>query len=290
MPASLQERASSQVHMHGFVPDLNLLFSSVLLTIAPLRYGAGVKGKVNQSMAHGVPVVATSIAAEGMHLVHNQDVLIADTATDFAQAIVNLHDDQALWERIVDGGRRNIEKHFSFAAVEKKLFAALGSALFFSKGIARPLVRRPAAPYRLGEPVLFGETGNSQNYTGLGWSHAEGASRWMVGKKASLDFQIAAASKPSKVKIIVYPFLAPPINQRQRLVITTAFRRSPVEITAESPARSIEVEFNLDVQVSGETDLTLTFQCPDAIAPSALGCSSDLRELSFAFLELTITD
>ena len=104
MPATLRARAIRNVHVHGFVRDLDQLYSRVRLTIAPLRYGAGVKGKVNQSMAHGVPVVATTPATEGMHLVHETDVLVADTASDFADSVVRLHENEELWRRIASGG------------------------------------------------------------------------------------------------------------------------------------------------------------------------------------------
>ena len=56
------------VRIHGPVPDLQPLLAGARVSIAPLRYGAGVKGKVNQAMAHGLPVVATTAAVEGMHL------------------------------------------------------------------------------------------------------------------------------------------------------------------------------------------------------------------------------
>src|SRR3546814_5574803 len=69
------------------------------VAVAPLRYGAGVKGKVNLSMAHGQPVVSTPCAVEGMHLRDGHDVLVADDAAAFADAVVRLHEDEALWTR-----------------------------------------------------------------------------------------------------------------------------------------------------------------------------------------------
>src|SRR3546814_17840650 len=66
------------------------------VAVAPLRYGAGVKGKVNLSMAHGQPVVSTPCAVEGMHLRDGHDGLVADDAAAFADAVVRLHEDEAL--------------------------------------------------------------------------------------------------------------------------------------------------------------------------------------------------
>lgn len=101
------------IHFHGYVPDLQPLLHGVRVSVASLRYGAGVKGKVNQALAHGIPVVATTCAVEGMHLVDGQDVLVADDADAFADAVLRLHDDAALWARLSEGGLENTRRHFS---------------------------------------------------------------------------------------------------------------------------------------------------------------------------------
>ena len=72
------ELADVSLHILGYVPELDELFNTCRLSVAPLRFGAGVKGKVNQSLAYGLPVVATTIAAEGMFLQDGQSVLIAN--------------------------------------------------------------------------------------------------------------------------------------------------------------------------------------------------------------------
>ena len=75
-----------------------------------------VKGKVNQSMALGVPTVVTSIAAEGMYLTHEQDTMIADVPATFANAVVRLYRSRELWERLSVNGKANVRKHFSVEA------------------------------------------------------------------------------------------------------------------------------------------------------------------------------
>ena len=113
------------VRIHGHVPDLQPLLDGARVSIAPLRYGAGVKGKVNQAMAHGLPVVATSAAVEGMHLRDGEDVLVADDAAAFADAVRRLHGDDALWSRLSANGRDNVARHFSLdaaRAVVRELF------------------------------------------------------------------------------------------------------------------------------------------------------------------------
>ena len=104
------------VIVHGHVPDIDPYMRGARIAIAPLRFGAGVKGKVNLSMAHGQPVVATGCAVEGMHLRAGEDVLVADDAQGFADAIVRLYEDEGLWTRLRDNALVNVEKHFSLDA------------------------------------------------------------------------------------------------------------------------------------------------------------------------------
>lgn len=102
--------------VHGHVADVGPYMDGARVAIAPLRFGAGVKGKINLSMAHGQPVVATSCAVEGMHLTDGHDVLVADEADAFAEAVLRLYNDAALWQRLSDHGRENIAHHFSMEA------------------------------------------------------------------------------------------------------------------------------------------------------------------------------
>ncbi len=125
MPDSIRQLASERVVATGFVESLDAYLDGCRLSVAPLRYGAGVKGKVNQSMAHGQPVVATRLAAEGMYLHHDVDVLIADSPTGFADAVVRLYQDAALWQRLSAAGLENVERHFSFGAAKTALSSLL---------------------------------------------------------------------------------------------------------------------------------------------------------------------
>ena len=117
------------VLVHGHVPDLQPYIDGARLAIAPLRYGAGVKGKVNLSMAHGQPVVATTCAIEGMHLRANEDVLLADDAAGFADAWLRGYHAEALWQRLAAAGRANVQRHFSAdaaRAVVRRVLLGMG--------------------------------------------------------------------------------------------------------------------------------------------------------------------
>ncbi|MET0203214.1 MAG: glycosyltransferase family 4 protein, partial [Casimicrobiaceae bacterium] len=113
VPAPIKALAAEDFIVAGYVPDVAPYFRSARISISPLRYGAGVKGKVNLAMSYGLPVVATPPSIEGMHLTPGDDVLVAESAADFADAIVRLHGDAALWETLAAGGRENIRRHFS---------------------------------------------------------------------------------------------------------------------------------------------------------------------------------
>jgi glycosyltransferase involved in cell wall biosynthesis len=113
--------ASESIHVLGFVPDVKPIFDKARLSVAPLRFGAGVKGKVNQSMSLGVPTVVTSIAAEGMHLTHEFDTMIADRPERFADAVVQLWSSPELWRKIARNGLCSLQKHFSLEAAARPI-------------------------------------------------------------------------------------------------------------------------------------------------------------------------
>ncbi|MCL2297367.1 MAG: glycosyltransferase, partial [Proteobacteria bacterium] len=113
LPASVKALAADDVNVTGYIEDIKPYFAETRVSIAPLRYGAGVKGKVNQAMTYGVPVVVTPMAAEGMHLTDGRDALIADDACAFAEAIARVYRDETLWRQLSSAGRANVEAHFS---------------------------------------------------------------------------------------------------------------------------------------------------------------------------------
>lgn len=118
-PAAVSQLSGDGVEYVGWAPEMTPYLQGCRLSVAPLRYGAGVKGKINAAMAHGQPVVATPPAVEGMALRNEVDVLIAEHAESFADAVARLYQDEALWRRLAAGGYANVERHFSFQAAER---------------------------------------------------------------------------------------------------------------------------------------------------------------------------
>jgi GT2 family glycosyltransferase/glycosyltransferase involved in cell wall biosynthesis len=113
------------VHFHGFVNDIEPFLDGCRLAVAPLRYGAGVKGKVNMSMSYGQPVVATPIAVEGMFAEAERDVLVAEAPQAFAAAVLRAYRDEALWKQLSENGLANVTRHFSFEAARGQVRSLL---------------------------------------------------------------------------------------------------------------------------------------------------------------------
>ncbi len=126
-PERVRTLSGDGVIFHGFVESLDPFLSGCRLAVAPLRYGAGVKGKVNMSMAHGQPVVATTAAVEGMFAEHERELLVAEDAESFANEVVRLYQDEDLWNRLSDASVQNVEEHFSLATARASLTALFDS-------------------------------------------------------------------------------------------------------------------------------------------------------------------
>jgi glycosyltransferase involved in cell wall biosynthesis len=120
----------------GWVPDLATYFDATRVFVAPLRYGAGIKIKVLDSLAAGVPVVVTPVAAEGLHLTDGVDALVAESAEEFARAVVRLHGDAGLWQRLADGGRDLLRRRFSNASMDEALRGLLELAARGRRAVA----------------------------------------------------------------------------------------------------------------------------------------------------------
>ncbi|WP_050808235.1 glycosyltransferase, partial [Asticcacaulis biprosthecium] len=125
-PESLKARAADRILVSGTVPDLKPWFDRARVFVAPLRYGAGAKGKVLAALAHGVPVVATPVAAEGMALQAGKTIFLADTVQALVAETQRLYTLPARrWTTVSKAGRAHIAKAHSFEAMRDVLKAAL---------------------------------------------------------------------------------------------------------------------------------------------------------------------
>ncbi|MGH4025536.1 MAG: glycosyltransferase [Pseudonocardiaceae bacterium] len=120
--------SSKTVEVHGWVPDVSVLQRHCRVSVAPLRFGAGVKGKVGESVIAGLPTVCTPVAVEGMRLVEGKHVLVASEAAEFADQVAALLDDDELWQRLSEAGPAAVAEQFGPAAARRTLEEVLDTA------------------------------------------------------------------------------------------------------------------------------------------------------------------
>ncbi|OQW92452.1 MAG: hypothetical protein BWK79_14620, partial [Beggiatoa sp. IS2] len=121
MKESLKALANEYVKIVGWVDVVEPEFAKRRVFVSYLRYGAGMKGKLGQALSLGLPVVTTTVGAEGMGLVEAETALIADDPDNFAQAVCRLYNDSLLWEKLARLGREYVEHHYGAEAVREKL-------------------------------------------------------------------------------------------------------------------------------------------------------------------------
>jgi glycosyltransferase involved in cell wall biosynthesis len=117
-PQSLQaEVLAGRIHAPGYVAELQTFWARSNVFVVPLRAGGGMRVKILDAWAQGVPVVSTTVGAEGLAYSPGENVLLADSASEFAQAVIRLLTDRALADRLAQGGRATIEKHYDWRTV-----------------------------------------------------------------------------------------------------------------------------------------------------------------------------
>ena len=117
-PQAILDLAGENIIVHGYLPDSELtsLYQGCRLSVVPLRYGAGVKGKVLEAMQAGVPIVTTPVGAEGIPEASSL-FRIADSEMSFAKAIDELYNSEPLCQTLVASYQAVIHQHFSEKAI-----------------------------------------------------------------------------------------------------------------------------------------------------------------------------
>ncbi len=124
-PAEICSLQSEDIIVTGYVADLGALMSRMRVGVSPLRYGAGIKGKVAVTMSHAIPCVATSASAEGFNVVSGEHIIVVDDEESFANSVVRVYSDPVLWNKISCNAFNWIEKNLSFNAGRGKTSAIL---------------------------------------------------------------------------------------------------------------------------------------------------------------------
>jgi GT2 family glycosyltransferase len=139
-PPEFSAYESEGVRVLGYVPDIDPIFARCRVFVAPIRFGAGINGKIGEALAYGLPVVTTSLGATGIALRDGVESLIADAPADFAAAVVRLYHDGELWQTLSDNGYAHVERHFSPRVVGKLVNDSVRSLLgHFEESLTAPL-------------------------------------------------------------------------------------------------------------------------------------------------------
>lgn len=107
-PPEFADYENQGIHVLGYVADLDPLMASCRAFVAPIRFGSGVNGKIGEALSYGLPVVTTTIGAEGWRFTDGEQVLIADEPHDFAKKVVSVYEDNVLWKKLSDSGYLHI--------------------------------------------------------------------------------------------------------------------------------------------------------------------------------------
>lgn len=118
--ASLAEK-DSRVRVTGYVEDPVPYLEKAALSVVPLRAGGGMRVKILNAMAQGMPVVSTSLGAEGIAVESGKHVLIADSPADFAAAVTCLLSDRSLADSLAVAGRELVDQKYSLHSVGQTL-------------------------------------------------------------------------------------------------------------------------------------------------------------------------
>ena len=105
----------------GYVDDVRLYFEKASLYVCPIRDGGGTRLKILDALSSRIPIVATKIAAEGIDVKHEKNILIAETPKEISESIIRLLDDRHLSEKLAYEGRLLVEKSYEWSVIGNKL-------------------------------------------------------------------------------------------------------------------------------------------------------------------------
>ena len=110
-----------EVTVIGDVPQVEPYYQSATMAIVPIRFGGGTRIKILEAMALGCPIVSTTLGAEGIEVSDGQDILLADTATEFADACIRLAEDATLRKNLSQKGWKMVNANYSSAAIADRM-------------------------------------------------------------------------------------------------------------------------------------------------------------------------
>ncbi|TDO72795.1 glycosyltransferase involved in cell wall biosynthesis [Flavobacterium chryseum] len=123
-PEEIEKLNSEKFRIVGYVEDVSPYFLNSRIFVAPLLYGAGIKGKIGQSLEFGLPLVTTNIGAEGFNFEENRNITVGNTSREIVDNIISLYQNKELWEKISADSKKVIEP-FSNYTIEQKIVSLI---------------------------------------------------------------------------------------------------------------------------------------------------------------------
>jgi glycosyltransferase involved in cell wall biosynthesis len=121
--AQVRELASLPgVEVTGTVDDVRPYYHEAVASIVPLNVGGGSRLKILEAMAAGVPVVSTTLGAEGLSVTHNENILITDSDEAMIAGVVRVLEDNELRSQLVTAGRELVFKQYDWSTLGASLF------------------------------------------------------------------------------------------------------------------------------------------------------------------------
>lgn len=126
-PADFVEMANERpdlIRVLGYLPDLTPYLEKTSVMVVPVRTGGGMRVRILESLARGIPVVTTSLGAEGIQVTPGEDILVEDTSSGFARAVIDLLRSSEKQAALVENGRRLVERLYDWKVVLPKMDAS----------------------------------------------------------------------------------------------------------------------------------------------------------------------
>ena len=120
VPVDIEAFHSDKFKILGYVDDVSTYFQESRVFVAPLRYGAGIKGKIGQSLEYGLPLVTTKIGAEGFDFNENSGLVVADSKEEIVANILKIYQNETIWNKI-SSDSKNVIAPFSLNAIQEKI-------------------------------------------------------------------------------------------------------------------------------------------------------------------------
>lgn len=115
----------ADIQIMGFVEDLETYFTKCKVNIIPLRFGSGMKVKTINGLCRGIPMVYTTIGAEGLKVEHNKDILITDDVEVFGTYVAKLLTDKEKWNSIAKNSKITAAQYYTWDSLYKILDEAI---------------------------------------------------------------------------------------------------------------------------------------------------------------------